>query len=201
VTTQPGSPQPDGGLGAALVQLAAHAERLSGLDRALADLGTAVGQVRAGLAEHAAALEALGRLEQAVRQLADQLTPPAARPPGPAYQPIPVIRWWSLDGPEREEAVERLRGWVQAVYRPLYGHLAGPLGSCWDQHPLALVTLDWLCELWGVLYLTGERAVTAHAEFGTRILPAAADLLTTETRNCTGHRTAGPATHAWAGTR
>jgi hypothetical protein len=187
----------DSGLAAALLQLAAHAERLSGIDRALADLGSAAEEVRAGLSKHAAALESLARLEQTVRHLAGQLAPKGSG--GEGYDPGPVIRWWALDGEDREQAITYLRAWVATVYRPLYGHLAAQLGDCWEQHPLALQTLDWLCELFGVLYLAEERAVSGHAEFGTRILPAAARLLGEETRNCPQHHTAANPAPTWAG--
>ena len=70
------------------------------------------------------------------------------------YQPVPAPRWWKLDGRDREEALARLRAWVEQIYRPGYGHLAAALGPCWDQHPLCLYGLDWLMELWSVLYLT-----------------------------------------------
>jgi hypothetical protein len=197
-TPDSGAPVPEGGLAAALVQLSAHAERLSGIDRALADLGSAVGEVRAGLGQHAAALASLARLERTVRDLAGQLAPKAGS--GAAgYEPGPVTRWWALDGADREQAITYLRAWVATVYRPLYGHLAAQLGDCWDQHPLALQTLDWLCELFNVLYLAEQRAISGHAEFGTRILPAAARLLGEETRNCPQHRTPANPAPAWAG--
>ena len=43
----------------------------------------------------------------------------------------PAPRWWKLDGPERDEALNRLRAWVEHIYRPGYGHLAAALGPCW----------------------------------------------------------------------
>ena len=61
------------------------------------------------------------------------------------------------DGTERDEALSRLRAWVEQIYRPGYGHLAATRGPCWDQHPLCLYRLDWLMELWSALYLTPER--------------------------------------------
>ena len=64
-----------------------------------------------------------------------------------AYKPAPAPRWWNLDGTERDEALNRMRAWVEQIFRPGYGHLAASLGPCWDQHPLCLYGLDWLMEL------------------------------------------------------
>jgi len=184
------TPPADGGLAAALLQLSQHGERLAGLDRALADVLVKLASIRGTLRGHAATLHALDGLDQAVRDLAAQL---ASRKTGTggdaaAYEPAPVVEWWKLDSAERGQAIARLRSWVDQIYRPLYGHLAAPLGDCWPAHPLALVTLDWLSELWSVLYLNPDRAVTSMAELGTRILPAAAALLAAETHNCSQHR-------------
>ena len=88
---------------------------------------------------------------------------------------------------EREEALGRLRAWVEQIYRPGYGHLAAALGPCWDQHPLCLYGLDWLMELWSVRYLTPERgpsALASQAEWQTRLLPALAEQLYLETTRC-----------------
>jgi hypothetical protein len=86
---------------------------------------------------------------------------------------------------------------VEQVYRPGYGHLAASLGECWEQHPLCLYILDWLSELWSVLYLAPARTagtLAGQAEWHTRLLAAAAEQLARETRGCTHgtsrHRTA-----------
>ena len=84
------------------------------------------------------------------------------------YQPSPAPRWWKLAGEDRAEAIARVRGWVEQVYRPGYGQLAATLGSCWEQHPLCLYGLDVLSELWSVLYLQAKRTpavISAQAEF------------------------------------
>jgi len=78
-----------------------------------------------------------------------------AEPAG--YQPPPAPRFWKVGDSAHREAVGKLRGWVEDVYRPGYGHLAASLGDCWDQHPLCLYILDWLSELWSVLYLAPAR--------------------------------------------
>src|SRR5207302_1702662 len=84
-------------------------------------------------------------------------------------------------------------GWVQEIYRPLYGHLAARLADCWEAHPLCLVQLDWASELWSVLYLQpsrNARDLAAQAEFGTRILPAVSEQLRAETSQCQHRRAA-----------
>ena len=89
--------------------------------------------------------------------------------------------------PEREAAIDRLRAWVEQIYQPGYGHLAAALPPCWDRHPLCLFTLDWLSELWSVLYLSPDRTATtlaAQAEWQTRLLPAAATQMTHEAAHC-----------------
>jgi hypothetical protein len=81
---------------------------------------------------------------------------------------------------------------VEQVYRPGYGHLAASLGDCWEQHPLCLYILDWLSELWSVLYLAPARTagtLAGQAEWHTRLLAAAAEQLARETRRC-AHSTA-----------
>ena len=90
-----------------------------------------------------------------------------------SYQPVPAPRWWKLDGTEREDALARLRAWVEQIYRPGYGHLAAALGPCWDQHPLCLYGLDWLMELWSLLYLTPERTPSAARQPSRMANPAA----------------------------
>ncbi len=103
------------------------------------------------------------------------------------HQPTPVPRLWSMDDPARDAATTRLRGWVEQIYRPGYGHVATSLAACWDQHPLCLYTLDWLSELWSVLYLQPKRTagtLAGQAEWQTRLLSAAADQMARETRRC-----------------
>ena len=104
-----------------------------------------------------------------------------------AYQASPGPRWWKLHGPARGEAIAKLAAWVEQVYRPGYGQLAATLAPCWDQHPICLYALDILSELWSVLYLQSKRnpaMLSAQAEFQTRILPALAEQMMTETQRC-----------------
>jgi hypothetical protein len=133
---------------------------------------------------------------------------------GRTYHPGPPPPWWRLgtdpapdlvtqalagngvshhqarpgDAGDLAEAIRRLHDWVTHVYQPGYGHLAAGLSACWAQHPLCLYTLDWLCELWSVLYLNSRRTpatLAGQAEFTTRLLPAAAAQMEAETSGCT----------------
>jgi hypothetical protein len=180
---------------AALLQLAGHEERLASLDEReaahfraaqqrlgeLADLITALGGT---LQDQSAVLERLADLAGHFPAASD-----GDRGDALAHEPAPVPRWWKLTGEAREEAVGKLRAWVDQVYRPGYGQLAATLGACWEQHPLCLYGLDVLSELWSVLYLQARRSpavVSAQAEFHARIVPAIAEQLMTETTRC-GH--------------
>jgi hypothetical protein len=181
-------------IAAALLQLCEHAERLALIEtreadhfRAISDSLNELGTLVSGLggtlrdqAEILAGLEGTGE-----RVDGDRDGDGGAR----LYIPAPVPRWWKLAGEDRAEAVARVRGWVEQVYRPGYGQLAATLGPCWEQHPLCLYALDVLSELWSVLYLQAGRTsavVSAQAEFHARIVPAIAEQLMTETTRC-GH--------------
>ena len=107
-------------------------------------------------------------------------TSPARRPPGGNSPPS-----------DRQEPIARLRGWVEQVYQPGYGHLAATLGPCWPAHDLCLYGLDILAELWSVLYLQPDRTpalLSAQAEYQARILPALAGQLRLETAHCSHTR-------------
>ena len=165
------------------------ADRLDRIARELADTGERVDNVHDIAARQAALLEALDGIDQQVSALTNRLTDiaGAGTEDGNAYQPAPEPRWWKLDGTQREEALNRLRAWVEQVYRPGYGHLAAALGPCWAQHPLCLYGLDWLMELWSVLYLTPGRTtalLASQAEWQTRLLPALAEQMHIETTRC-----------------
>lgn len=172
---------------AILLKLTQHTEQLAALDGQLTQLAaTAIRQ-----ATIVSALETLDReivaLAERITRLADARTGHADGETGDGYQPVPAPRWWSLAGPERENAITRIRAWVEQVYRPGYGQLAATLAPCWDQHPLCLYGLDWLMELWSVLYLSPAREpadLASQAEFQTRILPVLTDQLHRETTRC-----------------
>jgi hypothetical protein len=130
------------------------------------------------------------RLEALDRHLADlaaHLTDDGDDPG--RYHPGPAPAWWKLAAADRADPIARLRGWVEQVYRPGYGHLAATLAPCWQAHDLCLYGLDILAELWSVLYLQPGRSpglLSAQAEYQARILPALAAQLITETTSC-GH--------------
>jgi hypothetical protein len=202
---------------AALRQLAEHSERLALLDQReaehfravgerLAELGSLVTDLGAAVRDQAAVLAGLQGLDEQVAALAARL---AGAVPGDndgkagPYRPSPVPRWWKLHGQAREQALERLAGWVEQVYRPGYGQLAATLGPCWAEHPLCLYALDIAAELWSVLYLQATRTppmLSAQAEYQTRILPALAEQMMTETHRC-GHAQRRTANGAASGGR
>jgi hypothetical protein len=149
------------------------------------ELAARIDLLGAAIAKHEDALTEL-------RELVKGLQPDNARQD---YKPIPTPRWHVLTGQERADAIERLHGWVRLVYEPVYGHLAAGLGACWPEHPLALMVLDHMSETWAVLY-TGpartQRILSAQLEFQLRYVPAAAEMLRTETRVCVRHRRRPP---------
>jgi len=195
-----------------LLQITQHAERLAALDEReaghyrdiIARLAELAGQLtdtsvraeaaHAVAARHAAVLDSLDGLDQQVAGLVGQLSGMAAarqgdesEQDGKSVQPGRVPRWWKLHGDEREEALARLRAWIEQVYRPGYGHLSAALGPCWEQHPLCLYGLDWLMELWSALYLASSRGapvLASQAEWQTRLLPALAEQMHIETSRC-----------------
>jgi hypothetical protein len=207
--TTPGSDSD--ALAATIIQLATHAERLGSLDaretahhqetatrlRELADqlttAGTRLSDTTVTLARHSATIDGLtGHIAVLASQVTTLTTSrnhdsDTNGADSEGYQPVPVPRWWKLTSTEREAAIERLRAWVEQIYRPSYGKLAALLPTCWERHPACLYILDWLSELWSLLYLCTERdgrVLAAQAEWHTRLLPAAADLMATEGRAC-----------------
>jgi hypothetical protein len=195
----------DDAITAALLQLSEHAERLALIDtretshfRVISDrlneLATLISGVGGTLRDQAAILAGLEDTGEQVDALAARLA--GILPDGDSgtglYAPSPVPRWWQLAGDARGEALEKVRAWVDQVYRPGYGQLAQALGPCWEQHPLCLYGLDVLSELWSVLYLQASRSaamLSAQAEYQARIVPAIAEQLMTETTRC-GHAAA-----------
>jgi hypothetical protein len=193
---------------AALLQLSEHAERLISLDERedahfraaqhrLAELAELITALGATLQDQSAVLARLEELAGRIPVLAD---PGEDGGDEHVYEPSPAPRWWKLTGEARDEALGKLRAWVDQVYRPGYGQLAATLGACWEQHPLCLYGLDVLSELWSVLYLQAGRSpavVSAQAEFHARIVPAIAEQLMTETTRC-GHARGGVAVNGTA---
>ena len=195
---------------AALLQLSAHAERLAVLDeretshfRAVSDrlneLATLIAGIGGTLRDQAAILAGLEHTGEQAAALAARLTgilPDSDSDRGAGlYVPSPVPPWWKLAGDARQDALDKLRAWVEQVYRPGYGQLAATLAPCWDQHPLCLYGLDVLSELWSVLYLQASRSpavLSAQAEYQARIVPAIAGQLMTETTRCGHAQTRAP---------
>jgi hypothetical protein len=174
--------------------------RLDELVQQLAETREQVDATHELAARQAALLETLNGLDHQVSALTTRLTQMTAAgshdKSGETYQAEPAPRWWKLDGSERDEAVNRLRAWVEQIYRPGYGHLAAALSTCWDQHPLCLYGLDWLMELWSGIYLAAERntsTLASQAEWQMRLLPALAEQFHVETTRCEHDRLASNA--------
>ena len=177
----------DPALASVVVQLAETAEKLAGLERLVLELG-------AGTGPHAGQAARLQALEGALAALATRVN--AVLPDGHGssrvYAPRPAPRWWNLTGRAREAEIGRLRGFVDQVYRPGFGHVAARLRPCWEHHDLCLYCLDIAAELHAVLYLQARRTpslLNGEAEYATRVLPALADLMSAETRTGCQHHT------------
>jgi hypothetical protein len=115
---------------------------------------------------------------------ARQQRPEAAQADEAGYRPIGPPRWWQLTGRQRDEAIVRLRGWVETVFRPGYGHLARQVGPCWEEHDLCLYQLAWLSEMHTVIFRSPERLLSSEADWHVRLLPGAAALMAAETGRC-----------------
>jgi hypothetical protein len=191
-------PEPEA-LAAALLQLSAHTETLAELDAREAKHSAEIGDRVAALTSLASAmkrtLEDQSDILAGVKDLDSRLLEIAARvddlaPADDAdfgYRPARAPRFWQLHGEAREEAIGKLRAWVEQIYQPGYGQIAATLGGCWDQHPFCLYALDWLSELWSVLYLQPRRTtgnLAGQAEWQTRLLTAAAEQMAAETARC-----------------
>ena len=174
---------------AALDQLAVHAEQIAQLDAREDGHHAATREQITGLTNLARDMD--GQLSALVGLLAPNSAGDGHAGP---YVPAPSPRWWKLADQDREQAVGRLRAWVDQVYRPGYGQLTATLGPCWDQHALCLYALDILAELWSVLYLAPARTqavLAAQAEYQARLLPALAEQMAAETARCPHARAPG----------
>lgn len=175
----------DGALPQVVLQLTETAQKLADLERLVTELGADIRQQ----AQRTARLQAL---EEAFAALAAKVAEVLPDEHGTArvYAPRPAPRWWNLSGEAREAEIGRLRGFVEHVYWPGFGHLAARLRPCWESHDLCLYCLDIAAELHAVLYLQSRRTVpllNGQAEYATRVLPALADLMSTETRSGCQH--------------
>lgn len=206
----------DRGVTAALLQMQKLAEQFGALDNrenehyrdvgdALTGLSTSVDELRGTVSGHGEVLASLDGIDAKLTELSGAISSLLPPNPGPGYNPAPSVQWWAKDLDEigRAKAKGRLRAWVTEIYRPHYGHLAARLGECWEDHPLCLVQLDWVSELWAVLYLRPTRTagvLSSQAEFSTRFLPTVAEQLGAETSKCT-HRAAAGLADPWAARR
>jgi hypothetical protein len=169
---------------------AAHHAELAGQLSQLAGMLTTVSRA---LAEDSAALARLDALDRQVSELASHF-PGAGGDGEEGFHPRLAPAWWKLAPGERRAPVAELRDWVEHVYRPGYGHLAGTLGPCWAEHDLCLYGLDIASQLWCALYLQPARStglLSAQAEYQARILPAIAAQLAAETTPCGHHPAPG----------
>ncbi len=163
----------DGALQNVVLQLAQTAEKLADRQQA----------------ERTARLQALEEALAALTVRVAEVLPDEQGSPR-VYAPRHAPRWWNLTGQARQAELGRLRGFVEHVYRPGFGHLAARLRPCWESHDLCLYCLDIAAELHAVLYLQSRRTVSllnGQAEYATRVLPALADLMSTETRSGCQH--------------
>jgi len=168
-----------------VLQLAQTADKLAGLERLVTDLGADIRQQAERTARLQALEEALAALTVRVAEVL-----PDEQGSSRVYAPRPAPRWWNLTGQARQPEIARLRGFVEQVYRPGFGHLAARLRPCWESHDLCLYCLDIAAELHAVLYLQARRTASllnGQAEYATRVLPALADLMSTETRSGCQH--------------
>jgi hypothetical protein len=186
--------QPGTGVAAALLQLAALRDEVAELAGARARDAARVRALTASL-HRRARQPGTAAAVKAIRGMRRQ----AANGTGGGYAPVPAPRWWHLERRERAVAVARLRAWVETVFRPGYGHLAGQVGPCWDQHDLCLYQLAWLSEIHTVIFQAPERLLTSEADWHTRLLPAAVALMAAETGSCDHLRNSGPAAVADVG--
>ena len=180
----------DGALSQVVLQLTETAQKLADLERLVTDLGADIRQQ----AQRTARLQALEEAFAALAARIFEVLPDEQGTPR-VYAPRPAPRWWNLSGSAREAEIGRLRGFVEHVYRPGFGHLAARLRPCWESHDLCLYCLDIAAELHAVLYLQSRRTVSllnGQAEYATRVLPALADLMSVETRSGCQHHAPAP---------
>jgi hypothetical protein len=223
--TGPQPDGPDGGVVAAVLKLTDLAARVERVEQSAAqrigELATscaeALAQV-ASLREEAGTLggradgieHKLAEVSALLARMSAQIDDLTAAPepddrPGAAYRVNPGPPWWNLGDDRCADAIERLRDWVDEVYRPVFGYLGVMLPGCWDRHPLCLACLDVLHEAWCLLYLPARdpKMVFAQLDWLTRPLLQAVEIMAADTRLCRdrGHREPGepapPAAPSW----
>jgi hypothetical protein len=156
-------------------------EQINALRDPLGALTGRADQIEQRLAEVG---DLLGRMSA---QIAVLTTPPGETEDDDAdyrvNQPPP---WWKPADQRCQDTAARLADWVEDVYRPVYGYLAGLLAPCWQRHPLCLAYLDVVHEAWCLLYLghRDPKMVFAQLDWLTRLLLQAAEVMASETRRC-----------------
>jgi hypothetical protein len=176
------APDPGGPLEAVLLELAGIREKITALEIAHAN-------DQALIADLTVTLQRVTGQRRAKKDAGED-----------GYKPIAAPRWWLLQGRERAEAITRLRSWAETVFRPGYGHLAGQVGPCWEQHDLCLYLLAWLSEMHTAIFLAPERLLANEADWHTRLLPSAVGLMAAETGSCDHLAPALTGADPWAGT-
>lgn len=170
--------------------------------RRLADLEAEVGR----WTEHLSGVPALAVLAANLRgevgQLKDRIRGlESGENAGPAdseapYEPAQQLRWHELDDTGRAEALDRIRTWVETVYRPQFADGGRDLPPCWDRHLPCIVVLDALSEMHTGLYHGQKRSlgrVGMQLELLTRNAREAAAVLRLELAGCKmGHQERRP---------
>jgi hypothetical protein len=165
--------------------IAVLSDQLTGIRARIDELALQVDGIAGTIEGQRDVLRSVENLKETVDQLVrrwNALFPPED-PDARFYSPIATPRFWTLTGRGRELAIERLRAWVDAVYKSQFGFLARKLPACWEQHDFCLVVLDVASELHSCLYLQPTRnqgLLSGQAELLTRLMPALADLMASE---------------------
>jgi hypothetical protein len=149
-------------------------DRADGIETKLAELSALLSRMSSRITEIGEAPKTSGR------------KPEEAADGEPSYEVNQAPPWWQPEHDRTVETTDRLRDWVEEVYRPGFGHLGKTLAKCWDRHPLCVLYLDTLHEAWCLLYIPPRdpKMVFAQLDWLTRPLLQAAEVMTAETRAC-----------------
>jgi hypothetical protein len=132
-------------------------DALAGLERQLADLA---GEVRGWTADLKGVPAAVvlahklsGEMSEVLARLSLLEDGATAEPQTrePRFTFAPQLRWHELDQAARDQAVARIRAWVDTVYRHQFPR-AGDIAPCWQDHPVCVVLLDVLSQMHAALY-------------------------------------------------
>ena len=132
-------------------------DALIGLERQLEDLAAEVRGWTADLKGVPAAVvlahKLSGEMSDVLARLSLLEDGAAAEPQTrePRLEFAPQMRWHELDEAGRDQAVTRIRQWVDTVYRQQFPR-AGDIAPCWQEHPVCVVLLDVLSQMHAALY-------------------------------------------------